>query len=355
MPPKKKKFAKKPRRTANNRKGQTANTGTRVAKKFHHLFQVRKASEHAECEVFPTGIPALDRDVLKIGGIPKGRIIEIYGMESGGKSTMALYLIAEAMRRSSNYSVWDDEEGCFVPRWPRQLGVDLDRLLVPDYAHGNEACDTCLNYIEAGGIDYFVVDSLAAMRPKVKFDLDSASESIDMNQYINATRAVMIGEFLEAAVSGSRERRKLKDSGMSVILVNQTRHKMNTRPGQNTEKTPGGDAAKFYASTRLRVSKIGTSKTKDRSGSPTHIQVKIECTKNKLGPPNGSAVLNLNYLRGFEDDPQVILDIGIEKGLLEQSGSWISSDTLINGKIQGIDAFGKFLAEYPEIRKEILS
>ena len=282
-------------------------------------------------DVIPTGCPTLDV-ALGIGGMPRGRIVEIYGPESSGKTTVALHVIAEAQKMGC-VAAFIDAEHALDPIYAGNLGVDINSLYVSQPDSGEQALDITDSLVRSGGVDIIVIDSVAALTPKAELD----GEMGDSHVGLLARLMSQAMRKLTAAIN---------KSNTCVIFINQLRDKVGVMYG-NPETTTGGKALKFYSSIRLDVRKVETIKEGDSViGSRTRVKV----VKNKLAAPFKQAEFDIIYGRGISREG-CLLDLAISLGIVEKSGSWFSYNGEKIG--QGKETVKRFLAENEEARKEI--
>jgi recombination protein RecA len=281
--------------------------------------------------VIPTGCLSLDA-ALGVGGFPRGRVVEVYGPESGGKTTMTLHVIAEAQKLGGT-AAFIDAEHALDPVYARKLGVDVDNLLVSQPDNGEQALEIAETLIRSGGVDVVVVDSVAALVPKAELE----GEMGDPQMGLQARLMSQALRKLTAIVSKSRT---------CLIFINQIREKIGVMFG-NPETTTGGRALKFYASIRLDIRRIQAIKEGDRViGSRTRGKV----VKNKVAAPFREAEFDILYGEGISREGDLI-DLGVEKGLLEKSGTWISFGGERMG--QGRENARVFLKENKDIREKL--
>jgi recombination protein RecA len=281
--------------------------------------------------VIPTGCLSLDA-ALGVGGFPRGRVVEVYGPESGGKTTMTLHVIAEA-QKLGGAAAFIDAEHALDPVYARKLGVDVDNLLVSQPDNGEQALEIAETLIRSGGVDVVVVDSVAALVPKAELE----GEMGDPQMGLQARLMSQALRKLTAIVSKSRT---------CLIFINQIREKIGVMFG-NPETTTGGRALKFYASIRLDIRRIQAIKEGDRViGSRTRGKV----VKNKVAAPFREAEFDILYGEGISREGDLI-DLGVEKGLLEKSGTWISFGGERMG--QGRENARVFLKENKDIRDKL--
>ena len=283
--------------------------------------------------VIPTGCLSIDA-ALGVGGFPRGRVIEIYGPESGGKTTLTLQVIAEAQKLGGQ-AAFIDAEHALDPVYARKLGVDVDNLLVSQPDHGEQALEIAEALIRSGGVDVVVVDSVAALVPKAELegDMGDASMGLQARLMSQALRK------LTAIVSKSRT---------CLIFINQIREKIGVMFG-NPETTTGGRALKFYASMRVDIRRVQAIKEGDRVvGSRTRAKV----VKNKVAAPFREAEFDILYGEGISREGDLV-DLGVDAGLLEKSGTWISFNGERMG--QGRENARIFLKEHHDIREKLES
>jgi len=284
-----------------------------------------------DVDAIPTGSISLDL-ALGIGGIPRGRVIEIFGPESTGKTTLALHILAEAQKRGG-VAAFIDAEHAMDPDYAKVIGVNIDDLLISQPDSGEQALQIVEALMRSGQVDAIVVDSVAALTPKVEI----AGEIGD--QFIG-TQARLMSQALRK-LAGIVAKTKT-----AVIFLNQTRMKIGVMFG-NPETTPGGLALKFYASVRIDLRKIAQIKHGDQIIGST---VKAKIVKNKVAAPFKTAEFNIYYNEGISYYGD-LLGLGIKQGVIKQSGSWIQFEDMKLG--QGIEAAKNFLKENPPIAKKI--
>jgi recombination protein RecA len=281
--------------------------------------------------VIPSGCLSIDA-ALGVGGFPRGRVIEIYGPESGGKTTMTLHVIAEAQKLGGQ-AAFIDAEHALDPVYARKLGVDVDNLLVSQPDNGEQALEIAETLIRSGGVDVVVVDSVAALVPKAELE----GEMGDPQMGLQARLMSQALRKLTAIVSKSRT---------CLVFINQIREKIGVMFG-NPETTTGGRALKFYASMRVDIRRIQAIKEGDRVvGSRTRAKV----VKNKVAAPFREAEFDILYGEGISREGD-LLDLGVEKGLVEKSGTWLSYAGERMG--QGRENARVFLKENKDIRDKL--
>jgi recombination protein RecA len=295
------------------------------------IMKLGQKASAVETEVIPTGSLGLDLG-LGIGGLPRGRIIEIYGPESSGKTTLALHVVAEAQKRAGACA-FIDAEHALDPVYARKLGVNLDDLLISQPDSGEQALEIADTLVRSGAIDVLVVDSVAALVPRAELE----GEMGDAHVGLQARLMSQALRKLTASVS---------KSNTMIIFINQIRMKIGVMFG-NPETTTGGNALKFYASVRLEIRRIGAIKDRDEVvGNQTRVKV----VKNKLAPPFRIVDFDIMYGEGVSKMGELI-DLGIKAGLVEKSGAWFSySGTRIG---QGRENAKQYLRDNPKMAEEI--
>ena len=278
-----------------------------------------------------TGSISLDY-ALGVGGLPKGRIIEIFGPESSGKTTLALHVIAEAQKQGG-IGAFIDAEHAFDRFYAKKLGVDIDNLLVSQPDNGEQALEIAENLIRSGAIDVIVIDSVAALTPKSELE----GEMGDSKMGLQARLMSQAMRKLTATIS---------KTSTVCIFINQLREKIGVMFG-NPETTTGGNALKFYASVRMDIRRVTTLKDGD---TPIGNQVRVKVVKNKVAPPFRKAEFEISFGEGINHIAELV-DLGTELGILKKSGSWYSYDDAKIG--QGRDAVKRMLADNPELCEEI--
>ncbi|HEY9562020.1 MAG TPA: recombinase RecA [Anseongella sp.] len=282
-------------------------------------------------EAIPTGSIGLDI-ALGIGGFPKGRVVEIYGPESSGKTTLAIHVIAEAQKKGG-VAAFIDAEHAFDKYYARQLGVDVDNLLISQPDNGEQALEIADNLIRSGAIDVLVIDSVAALVPKSELE----GEMGDSKMGLQARLMSQAMRKLTATIS---------KTGCCCVFINQLREKIGVMFG-NPETTTGGNALKFYSSLRLDIRRISQIKDADEvSGN----RVRVKVVKNKVAPPFRIAEFDIIYGQGISKVGEII-DLGVEFGIVKKSGSWFSYGETKLG--QGRDAVKQLLLDNPELSAEL--
>jgi recombination protein RecA len=285
----------------------------------------------------PTGSLGLDM-ALGIGGVPKGRIIEIFGPESSGKTTLTLHIVAEAQKKGGTCA-FVDAEHALDPQYAKRLGVDIDNLVVSQPDNGEQALEITDTLVRSGAIDVVIVDSVAALTPKAEIEGEMGDSHMGL-------QARLMSQALRK-LTGSVSR-----TGCTVIFINQIRMKIGVMFG-NPETTTGGNALKFYSSVRLDIRRIGSLKDKeDVVGNQTRVKV----VKNKVAPPFKQVEFDIMYGEGISKLGEII-DLGVKEGFVEKAGSWFSYESTRIG--QGKENARKYLLENPktadEIEKKILT
>ena len=285
----------------------------------------------ANIESIPTGALSLDI-ALGVGGVPKGRVVEIYGPESTGKTTVALHMIASAQKEGGT-AAFIDAEHALDPSYAQKLGVDIDNLIVSQPDTGEQALEITEALVRSGAVDIIVVDSVAALVPKAEIDGDMGDSHVGL-------QARLMSQALRKLAG------VISKSSTVAIFINQLREKVGIMFG-NPETTPGGRALKFYASVRLDVRKIETIRNgTDIVGARTRVKV----VKNKVAPPFKEAEFDIIYGEGISNE-SCIVEMGADLDIIDKSGSWFSYNGQRIG--QGKDNTRKYLKDNPEIAEEI--
>ena len=289
-------------------------------------------NEIVPVKVISTGSPKLDK-ALGVGGLPRGRVCEIYGPESGGKTTLSLQVIAEA-QKAGGMAAFVDAEHALDPAYARKLGVDVDNLLVSQPDYGEQALEITDALVRSGAVDVLVVDSVAALVPKAELDGEMGDQFMGLQPR-------MMGQALRKLAG------IVHKSDTCLIFINQIRSKLGVMFG-NPETTPGGKALKFAASVRLDIRRIAAIKDGE---TVTGARTKIKVVKNKVGPPFREAEVDLMYGQGIVREADLI-DLGEVEGLIIKSGSWYSfasGERIGQGRENAI----AFLKSNPEIARKI--
>ena len=282
-------------------------------------------------EAIPTGALGLDI-ALGIGGVPRGRIIEIFGPESSGKTTLALHIIAEA-QKTGGEAAFIDAEHALDPVYAKHLGVDIDNLIVSQPDTGEQALEIAEALIRSGALDVIVVDSVAALVPKAEIDGDMGDSHIGL-------QARLMSQALRKLAGA------INKSKTVLIFINQLREKVGIMFG-NPETTPGGRALKFYSSVRLDIRKIENIK---QDGEVTGNRARVKVVKNKVAPPFREAEFDIVYGKGISKEGNII-DMGVNLDKIKKSGSWFSYNGERIG--QGRENVKKYLLDNPEMMAEI--
>ncbi|MDR3367356.1 MAG: recombinase RecA [Prevotellaceae bacterium] len=281
--------------------------------------------------VIPSGSIALDA-ALGIGGYPRGRVIEIYGPESSGKTTLAIHAIAEAQKLGGIAAIIDAEHA-FDRTYAEQLGVDVNHLLISQPDSGEDALEIADQLIRSSAVDIVVIDSVAALTPKAEIEGDMGENKVGL-------QARLMSQALRK-LTGT-----ISKTQTTCIFINQLREKIGVMFG-NPETTTGGNALKFYASIRVDIRKVTTNKDGEEAVS-NHVRVKV--VKNKLAPPFRKAEFDLVFGEGISRIGEII-DLGVEFNIIKKSGSWFGyGDTKLG---QGRDAVAKLFADNPELAEEV--
>ncbi|MEL6504531.1 MAG: recombinase RecA [Pseudomonadota bacterium] len=295
------------------------------------IMRLGTAEQAVEIETVPTGCLGLDI-ALGVGGLPKGRIVEIYGPESSGKTTLALHTVAEAQKRGG-ICAFVDAEHALDPVYAKKLGVDLENLLISQPDTGEQALEITDTLVRSGACDVLVVDSVAALTPRAEIEGEMGSS-------LPGLQARLMSQALRKLTAS------ISKSNTMVIFINQIRMKIGVMFG-SPETTTGGNALKFYSSVRLDIRRIGAIKERDEVvGNQTRIKV----VKNKLAPPFKQVEFDIMYGEGVSRYGE-LLDLGVTAGIVEKSGSWFSYDSQRLG--QGRENSKSFLRDNPEIADTI--
>ncbi|CAG2533475.1 recombination protein RecA [Maribacter dokdonensis] len=286
----------------------------------------------ADVEVIPSGSLGLDI-ALGVGGYPRGRVIEIYGPESSGKTTLTLHAIAEA-QKNGGIAAFIDAEHAFDRFYAQKLGVDIDNLIISQPDNGEQALEIADNLIRSGAIDIVVVDSVAALTPKSEIEGEMGDSKMGLH-------ARLMSQALRK-LTGS-----ISKTNCTVIFINQLREKIGVMFG-NPETTTGGNALKFYASVRLDIRR--STQIKDTDGNVQGNKTRVKVIKNKVAPPFRTTEFDIMYGEGISKVGEVI-DLGVEYEIVKKSGSWFSyGDTKLG---QGRDAVKNLLLDNPELFEEL--
>src|SRR3954471_3467254 len=297
------------------------------------IMRLGDARSKVGIEVIPTGALAVDL-ALGVGGLPRGRVVEIYGPESSGKTTLMLHVIANA-QKNGGLAAFIDAEHALDPAYAKKLGVNLDDLLVSQPDSGEEALTICETLARSNALDVIVIDSVAALVPKAELEGEMGMATMGM-------QARLMSQALRKLTA------ILSKSKTTCIFTNQLREKVGVMFG-SPETTSGGKALKFYASVRIDIRRKET--LKDAAGVATGNHVKVKIVKNKVAPPFAEAEFDIVYNHGINKEGS-ILDVGIESGVVDKKGASLQ----FNGELigQGKDAARQALVEKPEIAKKIV-
>jgi recombination protein RecA len=307
---------------------------SKIEKDFGKGSIMRMGDEQIEnVEVIPTGSIGLNA-ALGVGGYPKGRIIEIYGPESSGKTTLAIHAMAEA-QKAGGITAFIDAEHAFDRFYAQKLGVDIDNLWISQPDNGEQALEIADQLIRSSAIDILVVDSVAALTPKKEIEGDMGDSAVGLH-------ARLMSQALRKLTA------TIAKTNTTCIFINQLREKIGVMFG-NPETTTGGNALKFYASVRLDIRKVTGIKDGDQVVGN---QVRVKVVKNKVAPPFRKAEFEITFGEGISKIGEII-DLGVEYGIIQKSGSWFSYD---GSKLaQGRDATKQLLTDNPELCEELES
>ena len=308
---------------------------SQIRKEFGEMSIMRLGDqEHQDIPVISTGALSLDM-ALGVGGLPRGRIIECYGQESSGKTTLALHVVANA-QKAGGVAAFIDAEHALDPGYAKKIGVNLDDLLVSQPNSGEEALSICEQLCKSGALDVIVVDSVAALTPQAEIDGNMGDSHMGL-------QARLMSQAMRKLTS------VLATTKTLCIFTNQVREKIGVMFG-NPETTPGGKALKFYASVRLQVQRIGAIKT--AAGQVVGNRTRVKVVKNKVAPPFTEAEFDILYTCGISWEGSV-LDAALARGIVEKRGSWLSfgDEQLAQGSLATIE----YLKNNPDVVEKIVA
>ena len=328
--------------TEKDKKAEVKKTGntaldavlSQIRKEFGEMSIVRLGDQEVrEIPVISTGALSLDL-ALGVGGLPRVRIVECYGQESSGKTTLALHVVANA-QRAGGVAAFIDAEHALDPGYAKKIGVDLDNLIVAQPNSGEEALTICEQLVKSGALDVVVVDSVAALTPQAEIDGNMGDSHMGL-------QARLMSQAMRKLTATIAQTKTL------LIFTNQVREKIGVMFG-NPETTPGGKALKFYASCRLQVQRIGA--IKNASGQVVGNRTRVKVVKNKVAPPFTEAEFDILYTCGISYEGSV-LDAALSRGVIEKRGSWLSfgDEQLAQGSLATID----YLRAHPEVTQKIV-
>ena len=307
---------------------------SQIRKEFGEMAIMRLGDQEIqEIPVISTGAVSLDM-ALGVGGLPRGRIVECYGQESSGKTTLALHVVANA-QKAGGVAAFIDAEHALDPQYAKKIGVNLDDLIVSQPNSGEEALTICEQLVKSGALDVVVVDSVAALTPQAEIDGNMGDSHMGL-------QARLMSQAMRKLTSTIAATKTL------LIFTNQVREKIGVMFG-NPETTPGGKALKFYASCRLQVQRIGA--IKNTAGQVVGNRTRVKVVKNKVAPPFTEAEFDILYTCGISYEGSV-LDAALARGVVEKRGSWLSfgDEQLAQGSLATID----YLKANPEVTQKIV-
>ena len=307
---------------------------SQIRKEFGEMSIMRLGDQEVkEIPVISTGAVSLDM-ALGVGGLPRGRIVECYGQESSGKTTLALHVVANA-QKAGGVAAFIDAEHALDPNYAKKIGVNLDDLIVSQPNSGEEALTICEQLVKSGALDVVVVDSVAALTPQAEIDGNMGDSHMGL-------QARLMSQAMRKLTSTIAATKTL------LIFTNQVREKIGVMFG-TPETTPGGKALKFYASCRLQVQRIGA--IKNTAGQVVGNRTRVKVVKNKVAPPFTEAEFDILYTCGISYEGSV-LDAALSRGIVEKRGSWLSfgDEQLAQGSLATID----YLREHADVTKKIV-
>ena len=307
---------------------------SQIRKEFGEMSIMRLGDqEHQDIPVISTGALSLDM-ALGVGGLPRGRIVECYGQESSGKTTLALHVVANA-QKAGGVAAFIDAEHALDPQYAKKIGVNLDDLIVAQPNSGEEALTICEQLVKSGALDVVVVDSVAALTPQAEIDGNMGDSHMGL-------QARLMSQAMRKLTGVIAQTKTL------LIFTNQVREKIGVMFG-NPETTPGGKALKFYASCRLQVQRIGA--IKNTAGQVVGNRTRVKVVKNKVAPPFTEAEFDILYVCGISYEGSV-LDAALARGIIEKRGSWLSfgDSQLAQGSLATIE----YLKANPEVTQKIV-
>ena len=324
--------------TSNEEKNEKVRVLSETVKELRERFgegTIMKLGEVKKVDVdaIPTGSISLDI-ALGVGGVPKGRIIEIYGHESSGKTTLALHIVAEAQKKKG-LAAFIDAEHALDPEYAKKIGVKVDDLLISQPDSGEQALQIVESLVKSGAVDVIVVDSVAALTPRAEIEGEIGDQHIGL-------QARLMSQALRKLTSIASK------SGSTIIFINQIRTKIGVMFG-NPETTPGGKALKFYSSVRIEVRRSAQIK---KGEDIVRNRVNAKGVKNKIAPPFKTAEFDIMYNEGISYEGDII-NTAIKYGVINKSGSWLNYHDAKLG--QGMEVSKQFLKENPQVTKQILA
>ncbi len=320
----------------NKEKTKALNLTIEKLEKTYGQGTVMKLSDESIIDVpsIPTGSIGLDI-ALGIGGIPKGRVIEIYGPESSGKTTLSMHCIAEAQKKGG-IAAFIDAEHAFDKSYAERLGIDTENLLISQPDNGEQALEITEHLIRSGAIDIIVIDSVAALVPKGELEGEMGDSKMGL-------QARLMSQAMRKLTGA------IHKSGCACVFINQLRQKIGVMFG-NPETTTGGNALKFYSSVRIDIRRIG--QIKDNPDSVMGNRTKVKVVKNKVAPPFKVVEFDIMYGKGISKSGEII-DLGVEMDIIQKAGSWFSYNE--NKLAQGRDSAKQIIEDNPELMKELES